>query len=154
MNSIKGCSFYPSQLTIPPKSFLMHPKTITIHISIIHNKTFGQEIKTQTLYLGPKYKNTALQLVWLFKQNFSFFKNQINKLSHSPTQVNKTNIKLLGIAIQLTLTVHGNSSKRLFTRPTQTAENYHTQVTYLTISLDSSNRLCMDYSVLTTLQNQ
>ena len=145
MNSIKGCSFYPSQL--------MHPKTITIHISIIYNKTFGQENKKQILYLGPKYKNIAVQLVWLFKQNFSFFKNQINILSHNPTQVNKTNIKLLGTAIQLTLTVHSNSSKKLFTGPTQTAKNYHTQVTYQTISLDSSNRPCMDHS-LTTLQNQ
>ena len=70
------------------------------------------------------YKNTALQLIWLFKQNFSFFKNQCNILSFNPTQVNKTNIKLLGTAILLKLTIHSNSSKNLFNyRATQTAEN-------------------------------
>ena len=29
----------------------MHPKTITIHISIIHNKTFGQENNKETLII-------------------------------------------------------------------------------------------------------
>ena len=93
----------------------------------------------------------------IIKCHASAFSNilifQINKLSHNPTQVNKTNIKLLGIARQLTLTVHGNSSKKLFTEPTQKAKNYHTQVTYQTIFLDSSNRPCINCS-LATLQNQ
>ena len=122
MNPIKSCSFYPSQL----KKF---HHTLSQCILKLLQFTYQQSTtkplvkkKKNTLCLGPKYKNTTLQLDWIFKQNFSYFKNQINKLSHDPTQVNKINIKLLGTAMQLILTIHGNNSKNLFTEPTHYIE--------------------------------